>query len=100
MNDDIARFEYIKKTNKEKGPALVGIELKSKEDLEPLLKRMGDIELKYDSNNPCTYPELQKSDWYFIASLKLPYLSKAVCPMTCKRSWHRAKVFLSLEDSS
>ncbi len=46
-NDDIVRFEYIKKTNKEKGPALVGIELKHKEDFEPLVKRMKDIELNF-----------------------------------------------------
>lgn len=45
--DDIVRFEYIKKTNKEKGPALVGIELKDKKDLQPLLERMNEIELKY-----------------------------------------------------
>ncbi len=45
--DDISRFEYMKKTNKEKGPALVGIELKDKKDYEPLLKRMERIGLKY-----------------------------------------------------
>ena len=45
--DDIVRFEYIKKTNKEKGPALVGFELKSKQDLEPLMERMKAIELKF-----------------------------------------------------
>jgi len=45
--DDISRFEYIKKTNKEKGPALVGIELKDKKDYEPLLQRMETIGLKY-----------------------------------------------------
>jgi len=39
-NDDIVRFEYIKKTNKERGAALVGIELKDKADLEPLLDRI------------------------------------------------------------
>ena len=43
--DDIVRFEYIKKTNKERGAALVGIELKQSADLEPLLKRMQEIEL-------------------------------------------------------
>jgi len=45
--DDIARFEYIKKTNKEKGPALVGIELRDRKDLQPLLNRMKEIELNY-----------------------------------------------------
>ncbi|UHA58217.1 threonine ammonia-lyase IlvA [Metabacillus litoralis] len=38
--DDINRFEYTKKNNKDNGPALVGIELKQKEDYEPLVKRM------------------------------------------------------------
>jgi len=46
-NDDIVRFEYMKKTEKEKAPALVGFELRSKEDLKPLMKRMDAIELKY-----------------------------------------------------
>ena len=32
LMDDITRFEFIKKTSKESGPALVGIELKSAED--------------------------------------------------------------------
>ncbi|WP_338785767.1 threonine ammonia-lyase IlvA [Metabacillus sp. FJAT-53654] len=39
-NDDINRFEYTKKNNKDNGPALVGIELKQKEDYDPLLQRM------------------------------------------------------------
>jgi threonine dehydratase len=38
--DDITRFEYTKKNNKESGPALVGIELKRKEDYKPLIERM------------------------------------------------------------
>ncbi len=41
-NDNIVLFEYAKKINREKGPALVGIELKDKDDFEPLLKRMKD----------------------------------------------------------
>jgi threonine dehydratase len=39
-HDDITRFEFIKKTEKESGPALVGIELKSAADYPALLKRM------------------------------------------------------------
>ncbi|RUT30466.1 threonine dehydratase [Paenibacillus zeisoli] len=39
-NDDIARFEYTKKHNKENGPALVGIELSYQEDYVPLIERM------------------------------------------------------------
>ena len=38
--DDITRFEFIKKTERESGPALVGIELKSPEDYTSLLTRM------------------------------------------------------------
>ena len=45
--DDIVRFEYMKKTNKERGAALVGIELKDKADLEPLLQRMDEIQLNH-----------------------------------------------------
>jgi len=39
-NDDIAYFEYTKKHNRDKGPAVVGIELETKEDFEPLVERM------------------------------------------------------------
>ncbi|MGB2128425.1 MAG: threonine ammonia-lyase [Flavicella sp.] len=39
-SDDIAYFEYTKKTSRENGPAVVGIELKSKNDFHPLLERM------------------------------------------------------------
>lgn len=38
--DDITRFEYMQKTNKEAGPALVGIELQSRTDYEGLIDRM------------------------------------------------------------
>ncbi|OLF12411.1 threonine dehydratase [Actinophytocola xinjiangensis] len=39
-DDDITLFEYVKRNNRETGPALVGIELGSPEGLEPILKRM------------------------------------------------------------
>ncbi|WP_417359971.1 threonine ammonia-lyase IlvA [Galbibacter sp.] len=39
-NDDIAHFQYTKKNAKENAPAVVGIELKSEQDLEPLIARM------------------------------------------------------------
>ena len=39
-DDDITLFEYVKRSNRETGPALVGIELGRAEDLEPLLARM------------------------------------------------------------
>ena len=38
--DDITRFEFIKKTEKESGPALVGIELRNADDYPALLERM------------------------------------------------------------
>lgn len=39
-NDDITHFEYSKKSSRENGPAVVGIELKDQNDLEPLIERM------------------------------------------------------------
>jgi threonine dehydratase len=39
-DDDITHFEYTKKTNRFKGAAVVGLELKSAKDLEPLIARM------------------------------------------------------------
>lgn len=56
-NDDITRFEYIKKNNKENGPALVGVELKKKEDYAPLVDRMN--QKKYD------YTEVKKGSNLF-----------------------------------
>ena len=38
--DDITFFEYSKKNNRSNGPAVVGIELKNPDDLNPLVKRM------------------------------------------------------------
>ena len=52
--DDITRFEYIQKNNKEAGPALVGIELGSKKDYESLKKNLN----RYKIN----YTELKKDD--------------------------------------
>ena len=49
--DDIVRFEYIKKTNAEKGPAFIGLELEKKEDLSPLLKRMEKLDIEYEKIN-------------------------------------------------
>lgn len=39
-NDDITRFEYVKKSARQAGPALVGVELTYPEDLEGLMTRM------------------------------------------------------------
>lgn len=53
--DDITRFEYTKKNNKDNGPALVGIELKQREDYPDLIKRLNKkgfayTEINNDSN--------------------------------------------------
>ena len=39
-SDDVVLFEYMKKNDREYGPALVGVELAAREDLEPLLERI------------------------------------------------------------
>lgn len=39
-NDDITYFQYAKKTNRENGSAVVGVQLKSANDLEPLIAKM------------------------------------------------------------
>ena len=49
--DDIVRFEFIQKNNKESGPALIGIELKSKEDYFSLISRMNEFKLNYTEIN-------------------------------------------------
>ena len=46
-NDDIVRFEFIQKHNKETGPALIGIEVKSAEDFDSLIERMKEHNLNY-----------------------------------------------------
>jgi threonine dehydratase len=55
--DDITRFEYMQKTNKESGPALIGIESKSPEDYQLLLQNMQRLNM--------TYTELNKNDTLF-----------------------------------
>jgi len=56
-DDDIARFEYMKKNNKESGPALVGIELSDKKDYDSLIQKLN----LYNIN----YTELKKDDEAF-----------------------------------
>ncbi|WP_338874142.1 threonine ammonia-lyase [Spirosoma sp. SC4-14] len=49
--DDISRFEYVKKTNRETGPAVVGIELKQRDDFEPLIGRMHEQNIVFEYLN-------------------------------------------------
>lgn len=50
-DDDITHFEYVKKTSREQGPALVGIELKNKDEFAPLLERMNETRITYEYIN-------------------------------------------------
>jgi threonine dehydratase len=50
--DDIVLFEYVKKNNRETGPALVGIELEAASDLPGLLERMEASPLTIDQVPP------------------------------------------------
>lgn len=56
-NDDITRFEYIQKTNKESGPALVGLELQNRHDYTGLIGRMHQYNIDFT--------ELNKNDTLF-----------------------------------
>lgn len=49
--DDITMFEYSKKTNREQGPALIGIELQDKDDYPGLLQRMEENGFVYEYLN-------------------------------------------------
>ena len=50
-DDDITRFEYMKKTHKETGPALVGIELKRRSDYERLLDNLQRYNIEFSEVN-------------------------------------------------
>lgn len=50
-DDDITRFEYMQKHNKEAGPALVGLELKSKSDYNALIANLKKYQINYDEIN-------------------------------------------------
>ena len=49
--DDIVRFEFIQKHNKETGPALIGIEVKVREDYKSLVDRMNFRKINYTEIN-------------------------------------------------
>jgi threonine dehydratase len=49
--DDITRFEYMQKHNKENGPALVGVELQTSTDYELLMKNMKNANIDYSEIN-------------------------------------------------
>ena len=45
--DDIVLFEYVKKNNKEKGPALVGVEFKNRKNLPPILTKLKEYNFNF-----------------------------------------------------
>lgn len=50
-DDDITHFEYTKKHNRATGPALVGVEVKEKKDLEGIKHRMTEAGIDFQSVN-------------------------------------------------
>jgi threonine dehydratase len=50
-SDDITHFEYSKKNNREKGPAVIGIEVQKKEDFNGLVQRMEENGFVYEYLN-------------------------------------------------
>ncbi|MBQ3212373.1 MAG: threonine ammonia-lyase [Alistipes sp.] len=56
-HDDITYFEYKKKTNREKGPVLIGIELQNPDDFAGLTERMlaNNIDYQYLNANPSLF---------------------------------------------
>jgi threonine dehydratase len=50
-DDDIIHFQYIKKNNKEKGPVLVGIEVKHAQDVESIKFKMTEEGFAYEYLN-------------------------------------------------
>ncbi|WP_244929684.1 threonine ammonia-lyase IlvA [Nocardioides sp. W7] len=51
-DDDVVLFEYVKRSNRETGPALVGVELQDRDDYQPLLDRMDVSPLRVEVVSP------------------------------------------------
>jgi threonine dehydratase len=49
--DDITYFQYIKKNSRENGPAVVGIELYSKDNYDSLINKMNAYNIQYEEIN-------------------------------------------------
>lgn len=59
-NDDITYFQYNKKTNREVGTVVVGIELKNRKDIKSIKKNMKTrgFEFEYLNENPALFTQL------------------------------------------
>ncbi len=51
-HEDIVLFEYLKRSNKEKGAALVGIEINHKNDIAGLLERFSASSIEFEKIDP------------------------------------------------
>jgi threonine dehydratase len=51
-NDDITYFEYVKKSNRDLGPAIVGVELGSRDDYAALRDRMKTSNIQVEEVDP------------------------------------------------
>ena len=49
--DDIVHFEYMKKNNRENGPALIGLEIKEPKDLELVKTKLVELGFQYEYLN-------------------------------------------------
>ncbi len=49
--DNIVRFEYLQKNNRENGPALIGIEIQKKEDIHQLVDKLKTNKFTYEYLN-------------------------------------------------
>ncbi len=52
--DDITRFEYVKRSNRDTGPALVGIELGDPRTIDEFMRRVNASPLRIEKLNPDT----------------------------------------------
>jgi threonine dehydratase len=59
-NDDITFFQFSKKNNRESGPAVVGIELKSPEDLKVITSNLERLHFQYQylNEDPALFTQL------------------------------------------
>lgn len=63
--DDITYFEYLKRNNRETGTAMVGLELGSARDLDPLLQRMDE------SNIHCQHLKPGSTEYEYLVSASM-----------------------------
>ena len=59
-NDDITHFQYSKKNSRERGPAVIGVELKYKKDFVGLMERLRKVNFKFEylNENPDLFHHL------------------------------------------